>query len=383
MIAQKIGKPTPLVRQKFGSFSVLQAGRGVAALLVLFFHANNSIFGQAKYWTDKPLGSLIQFGHAGVDFFFVLSGFIILHAHWGDLNNLQRLPSFFWKRLRRIYPAYWVLLLILTAVFFIVPSFGDGHERDLSVIVSSFILVHVVDFNHDLLVVAWSLYHEMVFYGLFAVAIWNLRAGLVVLALWFIGSIVPLVLGSLPAAAHFYMSPMHLLFGMGMVAAWLVRRGRIPMPTVVASVGIILFLGAALEEDYVGFLSTGWRSLVFGLGSALAVSGLVELERSKGLKIPGPLRFLGDASYSVYLIHFMALSVLAKLWLAIVGRDVLPHAVTLIVLCTLALGAGLTYYWWVERPLLGWLSRKRVSGDRRVPESDHPKTVAPAVPPVS
>jgi exopolysaccharide production protein ExoZ len=318
-----------------------------------------------------------------VDFFFVLSGFIILHAHWNDLNRPGRLASFFWKRLRRIYPAYWVLLVILIVVFFRVPSFGGGHERDLPVIVSSFTLLHVVDFNHDILVVAWSLYHEILFYGLFAIAIWSLRAGLVILGLWFAGSIVALALGPLPAAEQFYLNPMHILFGMGMVAAWTLRHRRISRPALVAAVGIVLFLGAALEEDYVGFLSHDLRSLVFGLGSVLAMSGLVELERSKRLKVPRPLQFLGDASYSIYLVHFTALTFLAKAWLAIIGHDTLPRAITFIVLCLLALGAGVTFYCCVERPMLGWLGRKRVSGDRSVPETSQQQPAAPILPPAS
>ena len=176
---------------------------------------------------------------------------------------------------------------------------------------------------------------------------------------------------------------MHILFGMGMVACWLLRRGRIAMPTVVALSRDHAFLGAALEEDYAGFLSRDLRSIVFGLGSALAMSGLVELERSKRLKVPRPLRFLGDASYSIYLVHFTALTLLAKLWLAIVGHNVLPHAITYIVLCMLALGAGITFYCCVERPLLGWLSRKRVPRERDVLESAQQQPAASILPPAS
>ncbi len=62
-------------------WSSVQAGRGIAAVLVVLAHTSASVFDQRKYWPANPVGPLFDFGHAGVEFFFVLSGFIILYAH--------------------------------------------------------------------------------------------------------------------------------------------------------------------------------------------------------------------------------------------------------------------------------------------------------------
>ena len=57
-----------------------------------------------------PFGGLFLFAHAGVDFFFVLSGFIIYRVHRGDIGSPHRLSRYAWRRFVRIYPTYWIIL---------------------------------------------------------------------------------------------------------------------------------------------------------------------------------------------------------------------------------------------------------------------------------
>ena len=64
----------------------IQAGRGFAALLVVFYHATKMI-SLPQYAGHEPLHGFFQFGHAGVDFFFVLSGFIIMYVHYDDVDS--------------------------------------------------------------------------------------------------------------------------------------------------------------------------------------------------------------------------------------------------------------------------------------------------------
>ena len=67
------------------------------------------------------LMSIFQFGHAGVDLFFVISGFIILFVHYDDIGRPERVGRYLGRRLSRIMPAYWVAL-----TFTIVLSLGGG-----------------------------------------------------------------------------------------------------------------------------------------------------------------------------------------------------------------------------------------------------------------
>lgn len=166
----------------------IQACRGVAAMLVVLFHTN-ICFEHPKYWNGKPFGSVFDFGGAGVEFFFVLSGFIILHVHWFDLGRPQRVRRYLWKRFRRIYPIYWFVLLPLIPGYVLVHSWGYGFERDPLVIFSSIVLV---PFGGELatLAVAWTLYHEVLFYAAFAVAILNVRVGSFLLLIWLAASLL-------------------------------------------------------------------------------------------------------------------------------------------------------------------------------------------------
>ena len=76
----------------------LQACRAVAALLVVLFHASVGIFNLPKYFGCKPFGPVFDFGFVGVDFFFVLSGFIMVYVHAADFGQPRALGAYFWKR---------------------------------------------------------------------------------------------------------------------------------------------------------------------------------------------------------------------------------------------------------------------------------------------
>src|ERR1700761_2793553 len=98
----------------------LQAGRAIASLLVVFYHNAVSIFDDSRFWGDDPSQKIFNFGHSGVDFFFVLSGFIILYAHWNDLGKPKQIFKYASKRFRRIYPIYWIVLALVAPVYFLV-----------------------------------------------------------------------------------------------------------------------------------------------------------------------------------------------------------------------------------------------------------------------
>src|SRR5687768_17753817 len=96
----------------------LQGLRAFACLLVLSYHVS-VIFSQPKYFGAKPFGSFLDGGPIGLDLLFVLSGFVILHAHRGDLGRRERLGGYLHRRLHRVFPTYWVALLAILPVFFL------------------------------------------------------------------------------------------------------------------------------------------------------------------------------------------------------------------------------------------------------------------------
>lgn len=355
----------PLSGPKRAMLPSIQAGRGVAALLVVLVHNSVSIFALPKYWDLKPFGPIFDFGHAGVNFFFVLSGFIILHVHQDDLGRPGNVASYVGKRLRRIYPFYWLVLAAILPAFFLWQTFGKGYERDLGVIASSFLLVHFSSTN-TVLPAAWTLYHEMLFYAVFALMILTRRLGLAVFCVWMACCAYRLLSGGTAFPVEFYASPLNLLFAMGMACAWTIRKTRIRLPVFLAVAGAAFFTACGLEEVFVDALNQEWRDLLYGLGSASAILGLVELDRSGLVRVPGWFKLTGDASYAIYLVHFPLLSLLAKAFAVSGARERLPAGVSYVLMACLVVFAGIAAHLFIERPMLRALGagRTRPAGAR-------------------
>ena len=346
----------PKAKNNFGS---LQALRAFAAILVVFFHVNYSIFSQPKYFSDLPFGSFFDFGHAGVQFFFVLSGFIILSAHRRDIGDRAQFGSFMWKRVRRIYPLYWIVLLFVAPIFMFIPSLGSGLEHQPGVLLDSALLMHVAGHGAAVISVSWTLFHEVLFYAMFSLLIINRRAGIIALAAWFAASICAGNPQANPYGLDFVFSSLHLLFGMGMAAAWFTKNRVCAIPAVVALAGVTLFFGAGIEEVYGHYLSFDVSSLLYGAGSTLVIVGAVELERQGRLRVPNVLLYLGNASYSIYLAHVLALSVLAKVAVMVVQHVAVPHSVIYLALVAGSTLAGVGLHELVEKPVLSLLGQLR------------------------
>lgn len=332
----------------------IQAARGVAALLVLLFHASGSIFADPKYFGGKPFGPVFDFGHAGVDFFFVLSGFIITHAHRDDVGHLERWTRYAWKRIRRIYPPYWVITLLLLPVFFLHPAWGLGHERQPWVIASSFLLV--AQPKPPVLGVAWSLCYEVLFYALFLSFLVGKRTGAVVFAAW--GAATIALHGRYGFPGSFLFNLHQLQFLMGMIVAGLHARVRVPCARVLALLGACAFLGAGMTEVYTHWLGESALLVAYGAASAVLVLGLAETERAGRLRVPEGMVFLGAASYSIYLAHIPALSLVAKFAVRLGLPAAMPHRAAFVLVVAATVAAGAAYYLVVERPLLRLLERR-------------------------
>jgi peptidoglycan/LPS O-acetylase OafA/YrhL len=345
----------------------IQACRGIAASLVIFAHNSVSIFSRPKYWPSNPVGHWLDWTHVGVELFFVISGFIIAEVHAKDIGHPNRIPAFLRKRFLRIYPLYWIILAFLLVLYFAKPSFGEGFERLPAYIASSATLIDWLPLSPTrqpvtILPVAWSLYHEILFYAAFMALLFSRRFGALVLTTWFAACIVNLLFGPFGGMAGLYIAPRNLVFAMGLFAAWALRRGRIPAPALCLALGLLLFFGAAIQEVTPHILSEPVESLTCGLGAMLALLGLVELERTHHLRTPKFLVSLGDASYSIYLIHLPVLIFTAKLVIPLRAHLHLPLAIWYALFFCVALAAGFAVHYALEKPLLRLLHSKPAGG---------------------
>ena len=161
--------------------STLQAGRAFAAAAVVLYHLNVAYFGNPEYF-PQGFFSPFSMGYAGVEFFFVLSGFIILLVHQSDIGRPGTLGPFAMKRFLRVYPPLWVVLAGLVVLYALIPTMGGPDVRDPAGALATFLLVPAP--TETLLGVAWTLRHEVMFYAVFAFLLLNRRVGAAVMAVW-------------------------------------------------------------------------------------------------------------------------------------------------------------------------------------------------------
>jgi exopolysaccharide production protein ExoZ len=339
-------------------FGGLEAARGVAALLVVLVHGSH-ILANPKTWGRVPFTQLFEFGHCGVDFFFVLSGFVILYAHLNDLNRPRRLGKYFERRLTRIYPVYWVAFAIIVVLFL-----ASGERYGFAHVLSSVALFPYAE--RPVLSLAWSLEHEMIYYFLFATLIISVRAGLAVFAAWGVSIVIVVSQG-----AHVWgnfgvtlFSVFNLNFFLGMGAALVVLKRVIRRWQLVLTAGLAIF-GSMIVIEVLrivdGHLTPA--RLVYATGGTLIIIGLAEAERAGKLPIPRLFMVMGTASYSIYLMHVQILLVLQELAYYSRLYRVLPVEVAFLIFVPLAVFGAILFSRWCEFPLLELtrrLTRKRV-----------------------
>ncbi len=332
--------------------------RGAAALLVVLFHATSI---DKSYLQHEFLADLFMFGYSGVDFFFVLSGFVIVLAHGREVGVPDRLRPYVVRRFLRIYPLYWIVAAILAPLYFGAPR----HAADLMVLLRAFLLLDPND--NPVVGAAWSLTHEVFFYGMFGLAIYLPRrysyrlwgTWLSLSAAWYVGLLVTAGRLRWPLGG-FLFSPYNLEFAMGGAVAYALRSGRANRGRTLVIVGAVLFLLSGASEHILHRHFSQRHSIVcYGVSSMLLVWGAVQWERSTGARMPALLMLLGDASYSIYLTHYASLDLLAKASVASGVASLVGPAFTTTLIIVLAVAVGIAFYERVERPVLARLHPRR------------------------
>ncbi|GHH12771.1 acyltransferase family protein [Streptomyces lanatus] len=164
----------PPVRPRAASrLRALDGLRLVAALMVCLYHFSGKNGQVAESWDQSPgvmfptLSQFSTYGSLGVQFFFVISGFVICMSSWG-----RSLGDFFRSRISRLYPAYWVAIVMVTGAAVLLPVVVHPVRPDE-------FLVNLTMMQQPLgvprvLGVCWTLWVELKFYVLFALfVIWK------------------------------------------------------------------------------------------------------------------------------------------------------------------------------------------------------------------
>lgn len=275
----------------------IQALRGVAALLVVFFHARAlEMKGiAANGLTEQPLiGGLFTNGFAGVDLFFVISGFIMVFVTRDGLNGLKPAASFLFARVTRIYPVWWAFVGCMTIYMLAahgVSGQSEGWQKAafghpmVPYLVKSFLLVPQEPF--PVLNVGWTLIHEVYFYIVFALFLLMPRKWLpFLLGGWTIIVTAGALLGFSQPTAMTWVSlavhPMTLEFVLGAIAGLAVTKGLIWRSGILTQVATLWLMAALCYEASANDFLLQWgRVIWFGLPCALLVYGCAGLDMTK------------------------------------------------------------------------------------------------------
>ena len=346
-------------------FRGIQALRGLAACMVALFHST-------QIWSEHTWRSLNSIawlnGAAGVDIFFVISGFVMTVSSVGK-QSAHPGKDFLERRLIRIAPLYWIVtsVVLVQLLLHMHPVFEPGGKyaaTTLGYVVSSYLFIpyrNSLGVINPLLVVGWTLTFEMFFYLLFAAAL-GLRINVVrfLTPLMVVLAVVGMFRQRSWPAITVLASPLLLEFLAGVLLGYAVVRGFEMRWELAAGLGVVGLAAIAVvraPETYT------MRVVVWGLPAVLIVLSAAMLEDRFGGLVPRWAQLLGDASYSLYLFHLLILSavgvLLVRMHVLTMGvvhrRD---EVVTVLACMSAGIFASLLLYWWVENPLNKALRRR-------------------------
>ena len=339
-------------------FKSLQIGRALAALLVVFHHATLD----SSFFYGTPFNDFWIFGSIGVDFFFVLSGFIIYWAHRKDQQGTVAAKVYAYKRLVRIYAPFILISVVMFSAYYFIPALSQS-DRGISFISSFFLIPQ--EHTSPALSVSWTLMHELLFYAVFTVSYIRKRLLLIFSLIWSTLILIYPLIQQKYFLADFLFNMHNIQFLLGMVIAYYfynhgqvisnITKNKI-LPSIMLAVSIaclsyIVFnkavLSAFLHEYYVLATGVGFFLLIISMLLAEQALMWIKVFNSRSLL------FLGAASYSIYLFHNPALSIFNRFAAKVISvYPSINSELIFILLSILATLGGIAYYLLWEKPIL-------------------------------
>jgi peptidoglycan/LPS O-acetylase OafA/YrhL len=339
----------------------IQILRGLAASSLVLHHAIYYALSRSGLGDGSNQNTIFA---AGVDLFFVISGFIMMMVSDPEHGRESRPSAFILSRITRIVPLYWFYTIVLSAAAALLPELMRSTQVSAETVVKSLLFIPFFQPNGNLapvLGVGWTLNYEMGFYAVFAVLLGlGMRARVPAMALAFLALfILGKALGADNPFGVFLGHSITFEFVAGMALYLLHRQGLRAGPVQVAALlcfAVFVFGWTVIN----GPPSLDMRFFLWGLPAIAVVAAALSLPDVKG-RLGRFLEYLGDASYSIYLSH---LFVIAALFIVMGHFGIASPGIFVAVALGGALAAGVLSYRFIELPLL-YLARSGVSRFRR------------------
>jgi exopolysaccharide production protein ExoZ len=351
----------------------VQILRAFAVISVVLFHLDaftNTHFGH----------SLFNFksGFTGIDFFFALTGFIITYAHFKETQHHSSVKKFLLKRFVRIYPFYWLILLVIIGLespeFHNKPTLRstiDPTTFDGTINIIKNILLYPLPDSQMLVGIAWGLSHAIIFYLLFALGI---RLGWKGARIIFLVWLLAIILNSLKIFPPWLLTEaiagsVNIQILIGCVAGYLFVKNHQEEKSLLIGLSVAaIVIATAVFIYWKGYDRNNLvMTTLVGLSSSGILYYTASLDRkmqnrkSSG-KYASPLLVLtGDAAYSIFLTHIIFIPYVFKAFNKMMNVSVVPDFVKnilIIIIFFVTIIAGILTYLLIERPLLNFLRKQ-------------------------
>jgi peptidoglycan/LPS O-acetylase OafA/YrhL len=351
-------------------YQALDGLRGVSALMVVFYHFGIDIFDQAGLFENN---FIVHTSYAFVDFFFVLSGFVIAHTYWSKLNSLSDFKLYMIKRLARLYPL--LLLTVLVFVFFKLyafyftdygfntPNYGLKQIVIETIEPLTFLnSVPLISTDAGMNPPSWSISAEMISYLIFGLTmLFVKRYKSLIIFIWVGFSFSFLwVHDKYLYTGEWGAIRASLNFGMGVLAY--IFRSHFQTKK---SFFEYAFLALLIATFY--FIDRSRNEMTNLILPFIFTFGVLIFSQERGvlsnLLQSKVAQFLGKISYSIYLNHFIVLWVFYQL-MTMLGWDRHSYGLSvlsLVIIFALTILISSFTYEWVELPwgrkIKSWLIR--------------------------
>lgn len=340
---------------------ILQIYRGIAALMVVVHHTVGSLryYHHINVHTLNYLGNL---GKYGVDFFFILSGFIISYSASFRYENPNAYREYITNRILRVYIPYLPVGIAMVFLYTLFPDFSNS-DRDISVFTS----VTLIPWGKPALSVAWTLLFEVLFYFIFGLTFFSKKIWHYFIGIW---AVVILIVNYTPLKpilhdSHAFLRVFMSLYNLEFIAGYLLavlyltrKRLRTEYVFYAAMIALMIFMtNFKLKFITVRFLPNMVFTVFVFFMLYISVTRLNFRIDKKNL-----FMIIGNATFSIYLVHNPLQMIVIRLFPATsIGISLIFALVTVFVVsCT----AGYVYSLVFEQKLMNAV-KKLIEDNRK------------------